>query len=69
MDGLEATRRIRQELEAVEQPYIIAMMANVTPKDRDICLAAKMNDYIGKPIQAKELVAALTKCCLAAGLE
>jgi CheY-like chemotaxis protein len=69
MDGLEATRRIRQELEAVEQPYIIAMTANVTPKDRNVCLAAGMNDYIGKPIQAKELVAALTKCCLAAGLK
>jgi len=66
MDGLEATRRIRQlsptELAAEAQPRIIAMTANVLKEDCDICLAAGMDDYLSKPIQAEELVSALSKC-------
>ncbi len=65
MDGLEATRRIRQKLATGERPRIIAMTANTMPKDQDACFAAGMDDYIGKPIQAQELIAVLTKCYLA----
>jgi signal transduction histidine kinase/DNA-binding response OmpR family regulator/HPt (histidine-containing phosphotransfer) domain-containing protein/HAMP domain-containing protein len=66
MDGLEATRRIRQlspsELAAEAQPRIIAMTANAMREDYDICLAAGMDDYMSKPVQVEELVRALGQC-------
>jgi CheY-like chemotaxis protein len=66
MDGLEATRRIRQlsppELASGAQPRIIAMTANAMREDCEICLAAGMDDYVSKPVQVEELVRALSKC-------
>lgn len=50
MDGLEATRRIRQ-LTDLQQPYIIAMTAHAMASDRDRCLEAGMDDYLSKPIR------------------
>jgi CheY-like chemotaxis protein len=61
MDGLEATRAIRRELPSERQPRIIAVTANVMKEDRDACLAAGMDDYLGKPFRVEELVAALSK--------
>jgi CheY-like chemotaxis protein len=61
MDGLEATRQIRQEFPPVAQPRIIAMTANALPGDREECLTAGMNDYISKPIQILELRALLER--------
>ena len=60
MDGLEATRRIRAGLTV--QPRIIAMTANAMESDRQACLAAGMDDYISKPIQVRDLRAALEQC-------
>ncbi|MHC5856923.1 PAS domain-containing hybrid sensor histidine kinase/response regulator [Nostoc sp.] len=62
MDGLEATRRICQEWGVGFRPYIIAITANAMRGDRQICLAAGMDDYISKPIQLPELAQALSKC-------
>jgi CheY-like chemotaxis protein/HPt (histidine-containing phosphotransfer) domain-containing protein len=66
MDGLEATRRIRQlpafELAAGTQPRIIAMTANAMREDYDNCLAAGMDEYISKPVQVEDLVRALSRC-------
>jgi CheY-like chemotaxis protein len=62
MDGLEATRRIRQEFAAEAQPRIVAMTAGAMQEDREACLAAGMEDYISKPVQVGELVTALSKC-------
>jgi CheY-like chemotaxis protein len=59
MDGLEATRRIRQEIAAEQQPYIIAMTANAMTSDRVTCLEAGMDDYMSKPVRVEELVNAL----------
>lgn len=58
MDGLTATREIRQS-SRLSQPHIIAMTANAMEGDRELCIAAGMNDYVSKPIKVKELQAAL----------
>ncbi|RNL64753.1 response regulator [Zhongshania marina] len=60
MDGYEATREIRETLGLKFLP-IIAMTANAMPSDKEACLAAGMNDHIGKPFELAELVNALLK--------
>ena len=63
LDGLEATRRIR-ELEEKERRtpiLIVAMTANAFKEDRDACLAAGMNDVVTKPATKKSLHAALAR--------
>jgi len=57
MDGLEATRQIRQRWP--RDPKIIAMTASVLKGDREICLAAGMDGYISKPTKIDELKAVL----------
>jgi signal transduction histidine kinase/CheY-like chemotaxis protein/HPt (histidine-containing phosphotransfer) domain-containing protein len=61
LDGLEATRRIRDETPREAQPCIIAMTANAMPGDRERCLEAGMDDYVSKPVQVEQLIAALRK--------
>jgi len=58
MDGFEATRAIRHTLGVTRLP-IIAMTANAMASDRDACLAAGMNDHVGKPFELDHLVATL----------
>ncbi|HSH03976.1 MAG TPA: response regulator [Anaerolineae bacterium] len=59
MGGLETTRRIREEVAAGAQPYIIAITANVTVEEREAGMAAGMNQYISKPFRVEELTMAL----------
>lgn len=61
MDGYTATRVLRQEMQ-IATP-IIAMTANALPTDREACLAAGMSDHIGKPINARELIALVLRYC------
>ncbi len=59
MDGLEATRRLRSQFLAGQQPYVVAMTANAMQGDREMSLKAGMDDYISKPIRIEELVRVL----------
>jgi PAS domain S-box-containing protein len=54
MNGIEATRRIRDQAEYETLP-IIALTALRMPGDRERCLEAGMNDYLSKPISLREL--------------
>ncbi len=58
MDGLEATRRIRERDSDLP---IIAVTARSFKTDKDKCLAAGCNDYIAKPIAPQELIAKINK--------
>lgn len=56
MDGLEATRLIREhEMQTGGHIPIIGMTANAIKGDRERCLAVGMDDYISKPIRHAEL--------------
>jgi CheY-like chemotaxis protein len=57
MDGLEATRYIREHNK--KQPVIIAMTANAMLEDREICLKAGMDNYISKPVKIETLITML----------
>ena len=60
MDGYTATLRIRRDL-GLQQLPIVAMTANALASDRDACLAAGMNDHVGKPFELDHLVAVLQR--------
>jgi two-component system, sensor histidine kinase SagS len=55
MDGIEATKKIRNELHLKSLP-IVAMTAHAMNGDRERCLDAGMNDYVSKPVNAQTLV-------------
>jgi len=55
MNGIEATQRIRSEVELQTIP-IIALTALTKPEDRERCMAAGVNAYIGKPMDMKQLL-------------
>ncbi len=60
MDGLEATRQIRQ-LSCHQATPILAMTANAFAEDKDRCFAAGMDDFIAKPVQPEILFSTLLK--------
>ncbi|MCR8548807.1 ATP-binding protein [Salipiger sp. P9] len=59
LDGLAATRFVRSM--AVRQPWIIALTANAFDSDREACLAAGMDDFLGKPLRKSALLSALAR--------
>jgi CheY-like chemotaxis protein len=66
MDGLEATRAIRERQKAGATNYhssivIVAMTAQAMQGDREKCLAAGMDDYLAKPIRPKDVRAVVER--------
>ncbi|MBL8753999.1 MAG: response regulator [Planctomycetes bacterium] len=61
MDGFEATRCIRALGGRLAQLPIVALTANVLPADREACLQAGMNDFLGKPVKLDVLRAAVQR--------
>jgi two-component system, sensor histidine kinase and response regulator len=62
MDGLEATRHIRKRESATSPTAhipIIALTANAIKGDRELCLAAGMDGYVSKPIEAAEVISTI----------
>lgn len=59
MDGLTATRKMREELK-LDLP-IIAMSAGVMEEEKELCFAAGMNDFVAKPVDAEILLNTLAK--------
>jgi len=60
LDGYGATHLIRNELGLTDLP-IVAMTANAMASDRDACIAAGMNEHIGKPFDTSKLVSLLIR--------
>jgi CheY-like chemotaxis protein/HPt (histidine-containing phosphotransfer) domain-containing protein len=61
MDGLEATRRIRQDAR-LRDTLVIAMTANAGLEDRARCLQAGMNEFLSKPVVPELLAATIARC-------
>lgn len=61
LNGLDATKALREM--GIEIP-IIAVTANALKGDRDICITAGMNDYIGKPFKLEDLSSVIEKWIL-----
>ncbi|MGL4396171.1 MAG: ATP-binding protein [Hyphomicrobium sp.] len=66
LDGLQATRAIRQMFDAPDAagcrpPAIVALTANAFAEDRARCLEAGMDDYLAKPFDAEDLAAVMRR--------
>lgn len=55
MNGLEATRLIRQQLPADQQPRIYALTAGIGPEERQSCYDVGMDGFVAKPVVMEQL--------------
>jgi signal transduction histidine kinase/DNA-binding response OmpR family regulator len=67
MDGVEAARRLRATAGDGARPWIIALTASTADADRELCLAAGMDDFLGKPVKFNELAEAMARARAGAG--
>lgn len=61
LDGIHASRLIRERYPTGEGPYIIAFTAHALNDDKNACLQAGMNDYVSKPYRKEDVVGALAR--------
>jgi CheY-like chemotaxis protein len=61
MDGLQATKAIREQSKYADLP-IIALTAGITTEEQEKCLAAGMNNLVEKPINPEVLLQTLSRC-------
>ena len=61
MDGIEATKRIREQYPQYKDIPIIAFTANAVEEARDLLLKEGMDDFLAKPLKGSELEAMLRK--------
>ena len=61
LDGLDATRAVREAFGDLARPWIIAVTANAMHGDEQKCLEAGMNDYISKPLKVEQVAAAIER--------
>ncbi len=67
MNGIEATKLIRQKQAWANVP-VLALTSNTSEENRDRCLSAGMDDFVGKPFDSHSLCAKLSKWVPEAGL-
>ncbi len=61
MDGIEATKRLRERIPVTSPPYILAFTANASQEDRGACTAAGMHDFEAKPANIDKISRALER--------
>ena len=61
MDGIEATKYIRENIVRAKDTPIIALTANVMADARTMFTEAGMNDFVSKPVEVKNLISVLKK--------
>lgn len=62
MDGLEATRIIKENPSEYNAPRIVALTASALKEERDKCIDAGMDDFLSKPLNIQEIVRVLRDC-------
>jgi PAS domain S-box-containing protein len=60
MDGLEATRILREKLDGITSPKIVGVSAHALEENRKIALAAGMDGYLHKPVRTADLAKLLS---------
>jgi PAS domain S-box-containing protein len=62
MDGMEATRAIREMEQGRKRPCIIGLTGHASPEVREECLGAGMDQVLTKPVKVKDLLSAVDTC-------
>ncbi len=61
LDGYETCRRLRQREQGERRTRVIALTAHTAAGVRERCLAAGMDDHLGKPVRSEDLAAVLER--------
>ncbi|HVY71304.1 MAG TPA: ATP-binding protein, partial [Verrucomicrobiae bacterium] len=68
LDGYETTRRLRTT-QAGRRPWIVALTASALNSERDLCMAAGMDDFLSKPVQLDDLRGTIERCGVVSRLD